>query len=300
MDMFFGEKLYWLHAVSPLHLGAGRGVGYIDLPIAREKGTSWPYIPGSAVKGVIADRNGAAEDNRKEDTETGKLLAAAFGRRAENKNLEPADATAGSLVFSDAAVVCMPVRSFYGTFAWITSPFALERLRCPDKPETPDVAGVNHILTVEGDKISQNSKVYLEDLDLEAQNDARLGAWGRLLAESVFPGRKEWQEIFKARFSLVHDDVFTFFCETGTQIDARIRLDESTKTTVKGALWYEESLPTDTILAGVVWCDKVYGSQFTPKDLLEKFCQPYVNLQIGGKASIGRGQVRCVFSGGGQ
>ena len=27
----FVEKSYWLHALSPIHIGAGRGLGYIDL-----------------------------------------------------------------------------------------------------------------------------------------------------------------------------------------------------------------------------------------------------------------------------
>ena len=44
---------YWIHAVTPLHVGAGRGLGYIDMPIAREKATNWPYIPGSSIKGVM-------------------------------------------------------------------------------------------------------------------------------------------------------------------------------------------------------------------------------------------------------
>ncbi|MDR3020660.1 MAG: RAMP superfamily CRISPR-associated protein, partial [Treponema sp.] len=58
------EKNYWIHAVSPIHVGAGQGAGYIDLPIVREKVTNWPYIPGSAVKGVIADKFEATEQNR--------------------------------------------------------------------------------------------------------------------------------------------------------------------------------------------------------------------------------------------
>ena len=26
-------RIYWLHAISPTHVGTGRGVGYIDLPV---------------------------------------------------------------------------------------------------------------------------------------------------------------------------------------------------------------------------------------------------------------------------
>ncbi|RMD58772.1 type III-B CRISPR module RAMP protein Cmr4, partial [Candidatus Parcubacteria bacterium] len=46
-------KLMFLHALSPLHAGTGQGVGAIDLPIAREKGTEIPIVPGSSLKGVL-------------------------------------------------------------------------------------------------------------------------------------------------------------------------------------------------------------------------------------------------------
>ncbi|MDR1649656.1 MAG: type III-B CRISPR module RAMP protein Cmr4 [Synergistaceae bacterium] len=298
MNAIFGEKVYWLHAVSPLHVGTGRGGGYIDIPAVREKGTGWPYVPGSAVRGVIADKNGAAEGSREKGPDgKGTRIGAAFGRSGKNKDSGPVDATAGSLVFSDATIVCLPVRTFCGTFAWLTSPFALDRLRCADKPKAPGrIVENGDILTAENSKISQDSKVYFENSDLDARRDAKLGEWGQFIAENVFAGSEEWQDIFKARFALVHDDVFTSFCKTGTQIDARIGLDGLTKTTLKRSLWYEESLPAGTILAGVVWCDKVYGNRFTPEDLLEEFCRPYAALQIGGNASTGKGQVRCVFS----
>ena len=58
------EIRYWLHAVTPVHVGSGRGIGYIDLPVAREKVTDWPYIPGSSIKGVMADHFDATEKNR--------------------------------------------------------------------------------------------------------------------------------------------------------------------------------------------------------------------------------------------
>ena len=59
------EKIYWLHAITPLHVGAGRGLGYIDMPIAREKVTSWPYVPGSSIKGVIAEHFGASDNDER-------------------------------------------------------------------------------------------------------------------------------------------------------------------------------------------------------------------------------------------
>lgn len=39
--------LYWLYALSPVHVGTGQGVGFVDLPIAREKVTGWPAGTGA-------------------------------------------------------------------------------------------------------------------------------------------------------------------------------------------------------------------------------------------------------------
>jgi CRISPR-associated protein Cmr4 len=294
--MTSNERTYWLHAVSPLHVGAGRGVGYIDLPIAREKGTGWPYVPGSAVKGVIADHYNANEVKRLGDP----MIRAAFGLSGNDP-----DASSGSLAFSDASLVCLPVRSFYGTFAWIVSPLSLRRLR-HGGPGISDITEAKDVFVAEDSCLARNSKVYLEDLDLEARTSAEFQERGDFLARTLFADADD-REIFRRRFAVVHDDIFTFLCETGTQVDARIRVDKSSKTVEGGALWYEESLPADTILAGTVWCDKVFQKEgdrkgekeVKPDDLLNRFCVS-IALQIGGKATIGRGQARCVFSGGGQ
>ena len=50
------------------------------------------------------------------------------------------------------------------------------------------------------------------------------------------------------------------------------------------------------LLAGLVWCDRVYGySGTTPQQLMDDYCAGECPLQIGGKASIGKGRVRCCF-----
>jgi len=300
------EKNYWIHAVSPLHIGTGRGIGYIDLPIAREKVTGWPYIPGSAVKGVIADYFGADLESRKNDASSYKK--AAFGLASSDFE---ATENAGSIVFSDAVIVCLPVRSFYGTFAWITSPFALARIKRAAKLEIPEVKTKECALVCSDNSGSDNSvcangdKIYLEDIDLNVDKNELVSKWAELIAGRVFSGNKdweEWQEIFIKRFVVVDDNIFTFLCETGTEVNARIMIKNELKTAAEGALWYEESLPVETILSGIVWCDKVYEKkeEISPKQLMNKFCNGELQLQLGGKASIGKGIVRCIFYGGEQ
>lgn len=291
--MTTNTRMYWLHALTPLHVGAGQGAGAIDLPIMRERVTGWPVVPGSAVKGVLADKRCATVENRKNDL----MLRAAFGSE------EAAD-NAGSLVFSDARIVCLPVRSLYGTFAWVTSPLALERLRrdlaCAGLASGLPAycaMGQEQMGVPVASVLPNGGRVYLEDLDLIEQSCEVAQQWVGKIKAWVFPGNPTWQEQFAKRFGVVADDTFDFLCETATEVNARVRIEDDTKTVARGALWYEESLPAESILAGIIWCDRVYPPEVaTPEKLLNKYCAGPLNVQIGGKASTGKGRVTCQFT----
>ena len=278
------EINYWLHAITPLHVGAGRGLGYIDMPIVREKVTNWPYIPGSSIKGVIADHFGASEESVRKKEEN-KHLKAAFGTSGSDN-----DCAAGALVFTDANILCIPIRSFYGTFAWVTSPFCLRRANFPDfTDESYAFIGRNSKLT------GTDGKIYLEDLDIKPRISDEAGDMSKRIAESVFADDEKNKKFFTERFAVVSDDLFTFLCESGTEVNAHIRINSKTGIVETGALWYEESLPVETILTGRIWCDKVFVKDITEKDLFERFCGKNLTLQIGGKASTGKGLVQCIF-----
>lgn len=275
-------RIYWLHALTPLHVGVGRGVGFIDLPIMREKVTQWPLIPGSTIKGVIKDR---IED--KGTTEQKSLLIPAFGRADQDGE----SANSGSLVFTDARLVCLPVRSLYGTFAWVTSPMVLHRLTRDFDPVSraglPTLRGnsTEVLLPQEMQSVlkDSSSRVYFEDLDFNIQESAEVKTWAQKIAGWIFPEAPLWQTEFVKRFAVVPNDSFDFLCETGTEVRARVRIQTEKKAVAKGALWYEESLPAETILAGLVWCDRVFsGNGATPESLLGQFCSGVLDLQIGG------------------
>ena len=277
------EKIYWLHATTPLHVGAGRGLGYIDMPIVREKVTNWPYIPGSSIKGVIADHFGASEETERKKEEN-KHLKAAFGTSGSDN-----DCAAGALVFTDANILCLPIRSFYGTFAWVTSPFCLRRADFPDfTDESCAFVGRNSKL------IGADGKIYLEDLDITPRISDEAGDMSKRIAELVFADDERNKKFFAERFTVVSDDLFTFLCESGTEVNAHIRINSKTGIVETGALWYEESLPVETILTGRIWCDKVFVKDITEQDLFD-FCGKNLTLQIGGKASTGKGLVQCIF-----
>jgi CRISPR-associated protein Cmr4 len=290
-------RIYWLHTLSPTHAGIGRGVGYIDLPIDRDGVTGWPILRGSGFKGVWADHHRATADARRNDP----TLRAAFGVAGDDNN-----SNAGALIPTDAKLVCLPVRSFRGTFAWAASPLCLQMLRrtlslagltgVPAAPASLDEGKAHHTTT---SVLVEGNGIYLEDLDFAAQRCDTATAWATLIAENVFAGDPAWQDQFKKRFVVLPDSAFDFLCETGTEVHTRVRIDDETKTVADKALWTEESLPTETILMGLIQCDRVFGrngEEVTPQGLLDRFAKAPLTLQIGGKATVGRGQVRCVFT----
>jgi CRISPR-associated protein Cmr4 len=149
------------------------------------------------------------------------------------------------------------------------------------------------------DSLIENGRIYLEDLDFTVIPSADAARWAEKIAGWVFPDDTTWQDVFKKRFAVLPDVVFDFLTETGTEVHTRVKISDETKTVQSGMLWTEESLPAETILAGVVACDRVFGrdgKDMTPHGLLDTFAKTELNLQIGGKAKVGRGQVRCVFS----
>jgi CRISPR-associated protein Cmr4 len=301
-------KMFWLHALSPLHVGTGIGVGFIDLPIARERVTGWPMAPGSGIKGVL--RDDCAERPPTDPKAEPAWLRAAFG--AEPKGEDPG--SAGSLVFSDARLVCLPVRSLYGTFAWVTSHLCLARLTRDlqavgiggDLVEQPAVAsGTIHLpkgaQSVLSDTGKDSGAVFFTDLDFAAEPGEAARQWADTIAGWVFPGDAVWPAEFARRFAVVPDDTFDGLCQNATEVMPRIKMDGQTKTVDKdtGALWYEEYLPAESLLAGLVWCDRVYhnAAGIRPEQLLARFCSGETPLQMGGKATVGKGRVRCVFGG---
>ena len=285
-------KMYWLHTLSPTHVGTGRGVGYIDLPIHRDKVTNWPVIPASAFKGVWADYYGATEAVREKDPQ----LKAAFGfSKHDNSN-------AGALIPTDARLVCLPVRSFRGTFAWCTSPLCLDMLKrdlllTDEKCALPQlkVPAETAVLIAPSSALDDNRQVFLEDLNLQATSSPDAEKWADFIATKVLG--EEWRGTFKSRFAVLSNDVFDFLTQTGTEVSARVRIDDDLKTVVDGALWNEELLPAESILAGLVACDRLPGpGGLQAANLLDRFAAQALTLQIGGKASVGRGRVRCLFT----
>lgn len=279
-------KLLLVHALSPLHPGTGQGVDVIDLPIAREKATGIPYVPGSTIKGVLRD---ACPDGMK---------VTVFGPETSN-----ASDHAGSAQFSDARLLLLPVRSLAGTFAWVTSPLLLRRFM-RDAQNSQDVRPPTNIPESTGTDAccvanqgcalllqQRNARsVVLEDLQLTPTEDAATATWGSWLGNHLFPTEAYWQNALKARLCVVHDDVLSFLLQTATDVTARIQLEPASKTVKRGALWYEEALPAETILSGLVAAAPTQQAGLSSEAIFATVAQlTTAAVQIGGNATVGRG-----------
>jgi CRISPR-associated protein Cmr4 len=270
------KRLILLHALTPLHVGTGQAVANVDLPIAREKATGFPLVPASALKGVLRDyfRNQQGDEAAKQ----------VFGDTDQ----------AGAWVFTDLRILCLPVRSFFGVFAYATCPLILERLRRHAAAfgitgfENLSVAvdGIQIALTSDS-ALQRDDKVYLEDLDLEVTQGQQVDAVARVIADKLQLEGDE-RSYFMARFAVVSNDVFTFLSETATEVVARVRLEDATKTVASGGLWYEEAVPAEAVFYGFVG-----ATSAEPSLASLQIDQP---LQIGGDATIGRGLCKVVIT----
>lgn len=288
------HHLYHLHALSALHAGTGQAVGAVDLPIARERASGLPYFPGSSLKGVLRDRC-AADDERER----------LFGpeRIAANE-----DAFAGALAVGDASVLLLPVRSMAGVMAWATCPFVLRRYAADraivgaiDLPPLPTIAPQQAFVADPTCLKIDATHLVIDDLDLEAQSDAATTQWAQLLRDTLFPGDEQAKHHFDKRFTILSDDDFGFLAETATEVRARIRIDDTTGTVQRGALWYEENLPAETVLWGLIGVGqtRAKGDHRHSKDMQTAFVQSVgavATLQLGGKASVGRGLARFALT----
>jgi CRISPR-associated protein Cmr4 len=291
-------KLLFIHTLSPLHAGTGHAVGAVDLPIAREKSTGFPYLPGSSIKGVL--RSAATES------------AAVPVREIFGPDRNTAHEHAGALLIGDAGLLLMPVRSLVGTFAWVTSPWLLRRFARDAReagvtlPATlPEPSSAEQALVTDTSGLVSGERVVFEDLDFIRQRDPSVEAVARALGALLFPDSPalpdaaQWRALVAKRICILHDDAMVHFSEQSTEVFTRIALDPELKTVAKGALWTEEALPSETILVSLVGAQRVRG--MAPREVLASVA-PVVEhpLQFGGEATVGRGRCRLIFAGGEQ
>lgn len=266
--------------ITPLYAGTGQdSSSVIDLPVARETVTGFPVVPSSTIKGVLRDGVGVVNpDLDRVDTQ---VALQRFGY-TDAKHGNEKVSRIGDLTFVDGRLLALAVASWRGTFALITCPMVIHRLnelrlyyQMAELPVPPEPAASDEleILIGAGNKIAtNNNQVVINDFDFSATESEEVSQ----LADHLLV-----DELQKQRLGIVHDDVFTFLCEIALEVTAHNRLDPQTKTVVPGGLWYQEDIPSESVLTSFV------ASESNDLTVLNerRF------LQLGGKSTTGHGLV---------
>jgi CRISPR-associated protein Cmr4 len=277
-------------------MGTGAAIGAIDLPHSREASTGLPNAPGSGIKGVLRD---ALKPKCANHTRL-------FGAEHDN----PTNRDQGALLFSDALLLCLPVPSYSGGFAWVSSPAALRRYererRACGLSALPGIPSVTDgRAACAASPLLAAGKLYLHDVALEHDNGSSAAAVqiARAIAQALYGNEaKEDNEFLTARFAIVDDKVLGYLANVAMDVRTRIAIKDDTKTVRKGGLWTEENLPSETVLWGSIAADTIcYGENDTlqASEALKEFTQACggtrLRLQLGGNATVGRGIVQFVL-----
>lgn len=299
-----------LRAHTGIHAGVGQETGTVDLPIQRERVTNFPVVRGPSLKGALrqaAQEAGVAEDVR------GWL----FGPETTN-----ADEYGGALSVGDGRLLLFPMRSLRGTFAWLSCPFVVQRLkrdltdsgltgRC--NIGTVPVIGDQRVAACTDTRVLYESRqqaqgqsritrmLVVEDYGLE-ENLIHRDDMARL-ATALKALHLDEAEL-KQRLALVGDELFQNFVSFATEIVTRVHLDDETKTVKRGQLWTEELLPAESVLAALMVCadqrQKVNGAgkKTEGKELLQKLVDKVRGrFQIGGNETVGYGVCHAAWLG---
>lgn len=307
--MFKAATLLFLHAETGVHAGSGQSLGAIDLAIQRERYTGYPMIAASGVKGALRDwfsRKYEPQENAEGKKKPAPQVAAAFG-----PDTDDASDHAGAVATTDARVLLFPVRSARGVFAWTTSPTALARLKrdlkltpwTDDPPEAPHFDDDETVVGSPDCAVKDAQGVLLEEYHFTFQSSDAVSTLAEWLVRCALPEGDEyqfWRDHLAARLLILPDNVFRDFVEHATEVQARVKLKTDTKTVAKGALFYQENLPADTLLyAAVLATDDLSGwrrdgAEMKAADLLDLLRElDGERIQLGGDETIGKG-ICCV------
>lgn len=274
--MKIASTVLGLTAETAIHAGASSANHVIDLPIMREHSTGWPVVFGSAVKGAMRAKA--------EVTLPEKQVNILFGPDTNN-----ASEHAGSLLIGDARLLLLPVRSLTSQYRYVTCPDLLRRwqrdleragagARALELPEIKE----NTALVP-----STTSDLFLEEYVFSCEA-YELG--GLITALAALAGRDE-QEL-QDKLTIVSNDEFALLCRAAIPVTAHIAINNESKTVVPGALWYEESLPAESVLYCLVAAQNARKGTASASELLQEFtgelfATPY--LQLGGNETTGMG-----------
>ena len=273
----------WAHA--SIHAGAGSSVDGVDLPIQREGHSDWPCVFGSSVKGALRAK---AEDTLGKDNAS---IAFVFG---PDSSSDKASEHAGALLVSDAKLLLLPVRSLTSHFKWVTCPALLQRL-----VRDAQRLGVKSIQDITLSDIADDvalvagqntADLFLEEYRFKAQSHDLSG-----LIEVINQLTGIAVTDLTEQLVIVSNNQFNYLAKYATPVTPHIAIDNDKKTVKPGALWYEETLPPETVLYFALSAQRARAKDSTlqAEQILACVTQELFGdssyLQIGGNETVGMG-----------
>ena len=262
------QLLLGLLAETFIHPGAGQTGGAIDLPVAREAATGYPFIAGSSMKGALHE---AVQED--------------LDKAGRDRVFGTAD-QAGALLVSDARLLLLPIRSLSSSYRWATCPHLLERF-ARDRRRTG--TGTVPVATPHLERYhyldaasQQGAKLFLEERSFAPQQPSKhLDGWIESIADLIHDAAARTR--LRGQLTVLHDCDFAWFARHGLPVQARNQLDERKQSQ---NLWYEETLPPDTLMYTTLAEHNSAGGGLAP--VRAKFeRRPY--LQVGGNETVGQG-----------
>lgn len=313
--MYQENRLMTIYVEENLHAGTGRALGAVDLPIQRERTTSYPMMQSSGIKGKIRAECDPSSDPTQPRPLAKDVFDAIFG--------DEGNKFAGAMSVGDAAILLFPVRSLNGVFAWTTSGDVLGRfIRTLARLGLP--GGIPESVRQEIDSLANNKAIVstnsrlivlvqstppedwivLEESSFVAVPSQALETLAGWLIK-LLPSGSEY-DYYKAslqnKLCILPDDAFRDFVRYSTEVQTHIRLNRDTKTVEGKMLWTSESLPSDTLLYAPLMTTpprtevaSLESAKRTAAGLCEQF-ETYFHsrlkrLQLGGDETTGQGFV---------
>jgi len=290
-------KIMSIFTRTPLHVGCGSSVGAVDQPVVRERHTGYPVIPGSSIKGVLADlwmEEGKdvtkvvtpATEDKAEKVEYIRLRGGEAHRLfGINETGKDAKAEAGSLLVGEGKLLAFPVRSAKNCFAWLTCPLALDRF-ARDTGATFARIEDGRILAAKELKVSES--VIFEEYPLDVAGGLPEDLVAALKAVS---SDQVWTGNLAAHLAVIPDDHFAYFAKNACEIANHNRIDDEKGVVVGGALFSQENVPSEALFYAVFNCQD--SADFTKVEA--KLGEVGNALQIGADMTTGLGWCTVAF-----
>lgn len=296
--MYKEKSALFLLCETPLHAGSGDDLGLVDLPIQRERHTSFPKIESSSLKGALREAFETKADSKSkkfarwedEDVIVHRLfgydeaglndaekerLKEHFRYLPDNaKEKEDGHDRAGCIAFTDARLLLFPVKSMKGVFVWLTCPQVLSKFAADmgvAQVEIPFLEKVKALEVASGKAVAASDNtliqhkdgqsVVLEEYAFDATVSDELKQFADALAKTVFAGKDMayWRQLLHTNLILLNNTDFRDFTEMSTEVITRIKIDNETGTVQDGALFTEEYLPNDAVMYALVMASDEFG-----------------------------------------